>query len=115
MAHGHFFIERVGREQHLEVAGVKVGHHLDDLHLHRVSLIREGLAVAEHQRHITGAVTRGTQGIPGHRRVRIVDIRTLHNRNHLIQRGIHHISVRYSRALAKGLELGGKAVDRVIP
>ena len=67
-------VERVAGQQHLEVAGVEAGIHLEDAHRGRVAGIGEGLAVLQHDHHIASAIAGGGERVAIHRGIRIADV-----------------------------------------
>jgi len=75
VAQCHLLVERVARQQGLEIALVERGIDLDDLHRDGVARVGESGAIFKHQGYVARARARRGQGIAVHRRVAVADVR----------------------------------------
>ena len=106
MAQRHLFVERVAGQQHFDIPPIERGVDLDDVHRHRVTWVREGLAVLEHQRDVTRARAWRGQGITIDRGVAVTDVcQRVTLDDAIIFAGVHHVRSRHGCALAESFQL----------
>ena len=116
VAQRHLLVERVARQQYLEISFVEAGIDLEDLHGDGIPRVGEGLAIFEHEHHIAGALARRAQCVAVHRRVAVADVGDGRLVDHARVLGrIDHIIAGHRCAFAEGFQLGVERIDRSIP